>query len=285
MASDLQYLTNLDNTLLSFGAKVLVVIFLLVLVSIFVDTLKNNLLKKAKTKKQTSNIKLMSQLFRYVLYLFIILFATLSSSGALADFGIFLGLLSAAIGFALQKPMTGIAAWIMVVSKRPFDIGDRITVGDVKGDVVDINLTHVHIMEVGGLLGDEENSGRVVMVPNWLLFEKNIINYTSNNDFVLHSVIVNVTYESDLDKAMEIADLSARKFLAGLISTSPASPHIRVDFQPSGIDVQVKYFCPSRQLHEYSSKITKEIFDRIRVADDVEIAYPHTEVVFRKKKE
>ena len=288
MALDLQnMITSVIpiNSLLNFGATLFVVIVLLVLISVFIDVLMKNLLSKAKTTKQSSNIRMMSQFFRYSSYLLIILLVLVSSSGTLSQLGVFLGLLSAAIGFALQKPMTGVAAWIMVVTKRPFDIGDRITVGDVKGDVVDINLTHVHVMEIGGLIGDEENSGRLVMVPNWLLFEKNIINYTSNNDFVLHRVIVNVTYESNLDKAMEIVDLSARKFLAGLISTSPGSPHVRVDFQASGIDVQVKYFCPSRHLHEYSSKITKEIFDRISATDDVEIAYPHTEVVFRKKNE
>ena len=273
------------NTLLSVGITILVVILLLALLTIFVDILKNNLLIKAKTKKQRSNIKIFSQIFRYFFSLLIVFFAVLSFSGAWSGFGVFLGLLSAAIGFALQKPITGIAAWVMVVTKRPFDIGDRIIVGDVKGDVIDINLTHVHVMEVGGLIGDEENSGRMVMVPNWMLFEKNIINYTSNNDFVLDSVIVNVTYESNLDHAIEIADLSARKFLAGIISTSPGSPHIKLEFQASGIDVHIKYFSPARQLNEYSTKITKEIFDRIRVSDDVEIAYPHTEVVFRKKKE
>lgn len=282
MESILQGIIDLEK-LLSLGITVLVVVFLLVALSVFINLLNTNLQRKAKTKKQFSNIKIVSQILRYSLSLLIILFAILSYSGAWSGFGVFLGLLSAAIGFALQKPITGVAAWVMVVTKRPFDIGDRVIIGDIKGDVVDINLTHVHVMEIGGLIGDEENSGRMVMVPNWLLFEKNIINYTLNNDFVLDNVIVNVTYESDLDHAMEIADLSARKFLAGMISTSPGSPHIRVDFQPSGIDVNVKYFSPARQLHEYSSKITKEIFDRIRESDDVEIAYPHTEVVFRRK--
>jgi small-conductance mechanosensitive channel len=263
--------------------NVLIVLFILLLINVFFTILRTNLMKKAKTKKQRSNIRIFGQLSRYTLSLLVIILAILSSSGAWSSFGVFLGLLSAAIGFALQQPITGIAAWIMVVTKRPFDIGDRIIIGDVKGDVVDFNLTHVHVMEIGGLITDEENSGRTIMVPNWMLFEKNIINYTSNNDFVLHSVIVNVTYESNLDRAIEIADLSARKFLAGTISTSPGAPKVRVDFQASGIDVQVKYFSPARQLHEYSSKITKEIFDRINDAEDVEIAYPHTEVVFRKK--
>jgi small-conductance mechanosensitive channel len=265
------------------GINILIILFLLLVINIFFTILRTNLMKKAKTKKQRSNIRIFGQLSRYTLSLLVIILAILTTSGAWSSFGVFLGLLSAAIGFALQQPITGVAAWIMVVTKRPFDIGDRIIIGDVKGDVVDFNLTHVHVMEIGGLITDEENSGRLIMVPNWMLFEKNIINYTSNNDFVLHSVTVNVTYESNLDRAIEIADLSARKFLAGTISTSPGSPKVRVDFQASGIDVQVKYFSPARQLHEYSSKITKEIFDRINDADDVEIAYPHTEVVFRKK--
>ncbi|TQD27665.1 mechanosensitive ion channel family protein [Methanolobus vulcani] len=265
------------------GINILIILFLLLVINIFFTILRTNLMKKAKTKKQRSNIKIFGQLSRYTLSLLVIILAILKTSGAWSSFGVFLGLLSAAIGFALQQPITGVAAWIMVVTKRPFDIGDRIIIGDVKGDVVDFNLTHVHVMEIGGLITDEENSGRLIMIPNWMLFEKNIINYTSNNDFVLHSVTVNVTYESNLDRAIEIADLSARKFLAGTISTSPGSPKVRVDFQASGIDVQVKYFSPARQLHEYSSKITKEIFDRIKDADDVEIAYPHTEVVFRKK--
>ncbi len=283
MELNLQDIIDIDK-LLYISATAIVVILLLVLLSISIELLKKKLLLKAKTKKQSSNIKIFSQIFRYFLSLLIVFFAVLSSSGAWSGFGVFLGLLSAAMGFALQKPISGIAAWAMVVTKRPFDIGDRIIVGDVKGDVIDINLTHVHVMEIGGLIGDEENSGRMVMVPNWMLFEKNIINYTSNNDFVLDSVIVNVTYESNLDHAIEIVDLAARKFLAGIISTSPGSPHIKLEFQASGIDVHIKYFSPARQLNVYSTKITKEIFDRIRVSDDVEIAYPHTEVVFHKKK-
>ena len=277
-------LQDIIDKLLDISAIVIVVILLLVLLSIFIKLLKKKLLLKAKTKKQRTNINIISQIFRYSISLLILFFAVLTYSGAWSGFGVFLGLLSAAIGFALQKPITGIAAWVLVVTKRPFDIGDRIIVGDVKGDVIDINLTHVHVMEIGGLIGGEENSGRMVMVPNWMLFEKNIINYTSNNDFVLDSVIVNVTYESNLDHAIEIADLAARKFLAGIISTSPGIPHIKLEFQASGIDLHIKYFSPARQLNEYSTKITKEIFDRIKVADDVEIAYPHTEVVFHKKK-
>lgn len=266
-------------------SKTIFVILLIILLNTLLNVIRKGLLSKAKTKKQISNIKIFTQIFRYFFVLLIIVFAILTFSDSWSSFGIFLGFLSAGMGFALQKPITGIAAWMMVVTKRPFDIGDRIIIGDIKGDVLDIGLTHIHIDEIGGLIEDEEKSGRIVLVPNWLLFEGNIINYTLNDDLVLHKVVVNVTYESNLDHAIEIAELSARKYLAGILSTSPAPPHIRLDFQASGIDIQVKYFSPARHLHEYSTNITKEIFDRIRASNDVEIAYPHTEVVFRRKGE
>ncbi|WP_406661194.1 mechanosensitive ion channel domain-containing protein [Methanolobus sp. ZRKC3] len=270
---------------LSVVAKTLFVIFLILILNTILNVVRKGLLLKAKTKKQISNVEIFTQIFRYFFTLLIIIFAVLSYSSAWSSFGIFLGFLSAAMGFALQKPITGIAAWMMVVTKRPFDIGDRIIIGDVKGDVLDVTLTHIHVAEIGGLIDGEEKSGRIVMVPNWLLFERNIVNYTSNDDFVMNKVVVNVTYESNLDHAIEIVDLSARKYLAGIIGMSPGGPEIRLDFQASGIDVQVKYFSPARHLHEYSTNITKEIFDRVRVSGDVEIAYPHTEVVFRKKGE
>ncbi len=58
-----------------------------------------------------------------------------------------------------------------------------------------------------------------------------------------------MTYESNIDHAMEIVDLSARKFLAGLISKSPSNPKVRIDFRASGIDVHVKYFSSARKLY------------------------------------
>ncbi|KXS43875.1 MAG: small-conductance mechanosensitive channel [Methanolobus sp. T82-4] len=282
MAEPILDILNFDS-IISLAVKTLAVIFLIVIFNSFLGIITQSLLRKAKTKKQISNVEIFSQIFKYIFILLVVVFAVLSYSGAWSGFGIFLGLLSAAIGFALQKPITGIAAWMMVVAKRPFDIGDRILLGDIKGDVTDITLTHIHIAEIGGIIDGEESSGRIVLVPNSLMFEKNIINYTYNHDFVFDSVITTVTYESNLDHAIEIVKESARTKLGKFIARSPSEPRIRLDFMPSGIDVQVKYFSPSRELHEYSSRITKEIFDRINEAPDVEIAYPHTEVVFRRK--
>ncbi|MCK4521832.1 MAG: mechanosensitive ion channel family protein, partial [Nanoarchaeota archaeon] len=198
--------------------------------------------------------------------------------------GVTVGLFTAALGWALQKPITGIAGWIMLVVKRPFDIGDRIIIGKVRGDVDDITLTHIYIKEIGGIVSGEENSGRIVMVPNSKLFEQDIINYTLQDEYVLDQVAVTVTYECNLDRAIKIALEAAKKCARDFIKQTGKKPYALTYFEPNGINVRVRYFAPAKHLQEISSAITKEIFDNIRKTKSVEIAYPHTEVVFRKKK-
>lgn len=258
-----------------------VIIFAYAAFSLVLGTIERTLLKKVKTKKQITNVEIFSNIFRYSFLLLLILLAVFSYGGSFAGLGLTMGLLSAALGWALQKPITGIAAWIMVVIKRPFDIGDRVIIGNVKGEVCDISLTHIYIKEVGGLVQSEEISGRTVMVPNSVLFEQNIINYTYKYDFTLDQVAVSVTYESDLNKAIEIALAAAKKYTKDY-ALKAKEPFVRTYFQPNGINVHVRYFSPVRKIQEVSSSITQEIFAQISKSKHVHFAYPHTEVILRK---
>ena len=70
--------------------------------------------------------------------------------------GLTAAFLSMVLGWSLQRPVTGVAAWLMVMIKRPFQIGDRIIIQGVRGDVLDISPTHVLLGEVGGTIGGEE---------------------------------------------------------------------------------------------------------------------------------
>lgn len=261
---------------------IVMLIILIVIFNILLISIKRKLLKRARTKKQISNIEIFSRIFKYIFLLILIISAIFSYTGSWTGLGLTMGLMSAALGWALQKPITGIAAWIMVVTRRPFEIGDRVIIGSVRGDVTDISLTHIYIQEIGGIVAGEENSGRVIMVPNSILFEQNIINYTSIDEYVLDQVVVSVTYESDLDKAIGIVLESAKKYTKEF--DLKKQPYVRTYFQPSGLGVHVRYFSPAKRLQEISSNITKEIFDRIMKTKGVEIAYPHTEVLFREKK-
>ncbi|PIO03184.1 hypothetical protein COT48_05815 [Candidatus Woesearchaeota archaeon CG08_land_8_20_14_0_20_47_9] len=250
---------------------------------LFIDLAKKSLLKKARTKKQISNVELFSRVLKYFVFAILAIFAFSSYTGSWASLGIGIGLMSAALGWALQKPITGIAAWMMIVAKRPFDIGDRVIIGSVRGDVADITLTHIYLKEIGGIVPGEENSGRLIMVPNSILFEQNIINYTSDDDYILDQVSVTITYESNINHAMEIAIAAARNQTGEIIKKVKKDPYVRTYFKDSGIEVIVRYISLVKSMQEISSKVTRDIFGRILKANDVEIAYPHTEVLLRRK--
>jgi small-conductance mechanosensitive channel len=155
-------------------------------------------------------------------------------------------------------------------------------IGDVSGDVYDISLTHVYIDEVGGNISSDQISGRNIMIPNHLLFEHNIINYTLTNDYVLGEVAVSITYESNLDKAEKIVKESTIKFIEEY-SRITKEPVTRMNMDPSCMNLRILFFAPVRVMQEIKSNITKEIYNQIKKEKDVEIAYPHTEIVFKNK--
>jgi len=270
-----------ENTLI-FRTIVVVVIFI-ILFNLILGFIRKKLLKRAKKKKQISNIKIFSKLLQIIFTFLVLLIAFFSYIGSWTGLGVVAGLLTAGLGFALQKPITGIAAWIMVILKRPFDVGDRISIGDVKGEVYDITLTHIYIDEIGGEIKSDQRSGRNIMIPNHLLFEHNIVNYTLTNDYVLGEVVVDVTYESNLNKAIEIAEKSILRFAKEFSNENDRKYSIRVKMAESSMILMIRFFAPIKIMQETSSNITKEIYDEIKKEKDVEIAYPHSEIVFKDK--
>lgn len=271
------------TTILPMLVTIAIIAVVYIIFSFLLGVVKKNLLKLAKTKKQVSNVEIFSTTIKYVFVALLILIVIFSYSGDWTGLGLTLGLFSAAIGFALQKPITGIAAWIMVVTRRPFEIGDRIIIGSVKGDVRDISLTHITLKEIGGLIQTEENSGRDIMIPNSMLFEQNIVNYTQHDEFVLAQVFFAVTYQSDLKKAMKIGIQAAKKHMKQFTESTKKEPYARTSFQPSGINVSIRFFVPTKRLTEISTIVTNELFEKIAKEKSVTFAYPHTEVILNRK--
>ncbi|MBU0615958.1 MAG: mechanosensitive ion channel family protein [Nanoarchaeota archaeon] len=273
---------TVNGRLIPFLRGLILFVIILLAFNVALKLIRKSLLKKAKTKHQKSNVEIFTKVIKYVFVVILFLFVIFSASGGWTGFGLSVGLFSAALGWALQRPITGMAGWIMVITKRPFEIGDRIIIGSVKGDVVDINLTHIYISEVGGIVRGEENSGRYIMIPNSKLFEVDITNYTFDTEYILDQVSVTVTFEGNLDKAMKIAKEAAIKHTKEFMDKTKSKPYIRTYFKDFGMEVRVRYLSPAKRVQEISSYITKEIYDRIKSEKDVQIAYPHQEIILRK---
>lgn len=266
---------------------IVIMLFSVIIFLILLKIIQYRLLKKVKTKKQISNVRVFIGLLKFIFVFFLIVILISLFHGDLTQLGFVVGLLSVALGWALQKPISGVVAWLILVIRRPFDIGDRVIITGIKGDVTDITLTHIYLDEVGGTIEGEERSGRTVMIPTSIIFEKEIINYTKESDYILVEIITAITYESNLEKAEDIITLAVQKIMEpyhhDFPYNIPKSSHIRLQFRESGIDVTVRYYTIATIRNQIATNIRREIFHEIRKAKDVEFAYPHAEVLLKRK--
>jgi len=263
------------------------VIISIVIFSVVLQIIKRHLIKKVQGKKQVSNVIVFLDLLKFIFAIFLIISVVIAYHGNLGEIGFIAGLLTVALGWALQKPIAGVVAWLMIITRRPFNIGDRVLLSGIKGDISNITLTHIFLDEVGGTIEGEEKSGRTVMIPTSIIFDQQIVNYTEEDEYILDEVTTSITYESNLEKAEDLIKNSVNKIMKTYWENFPKNvlqePRIRLKFKDSGIDVTVRYYTLATQRSKISTDITREIFKNIKKTDDVEIAYPHTEVLLHKK--
>jgi small-conductance mechanosensitive channel len=244
-------------------------------------------LKKVKTKKQISNVTVFLDLLKYLFAIFLLIVVLLYFSDNQSEIGFIAGLLTVALGWALQKPISGVVAWLIIITRRPFNIGDRVIISGIKGDITNITLTHIFLDEVGGTIEGEELSRRTVMIPTSIIFEDEIINYNKLDDYILDEIKTSITYESNLKLSEEIMINSVKKIMKPLNEKFPKryikKPHTRITFSDSGLNITVRYFTIATKRNQIATNIIREIYENIIKSKEVEFAYPHTEVLFRNK--
>lgn len=202
----------------------------------------------------------------------------------------FLGLLSAGLAIALRGPVTDFAGWIFLLWRKPFDVGDRIQVGEMKGDVIDIRVFKFTILEIGNWVHADQSTGRVVHIPNHLVFDDSLANYTSDFEFIWNELEVLVTFESDWKKAkqilQEIVDEHLKDFVdqaknqvyrakkSYLIHYRYLTPTVYTDVRDSGICLTIRHLSNPRQRRSLGQAIWEDILDKFNEHDDINLAYP-----------
>lgn len=111
-----------------------------------------------------------------------------------------LGLISLILGFALQTPISSFIGWIYLLVRAPFRVGDRIKIGDLRGDVIDVSYLDTTLWEFGGdYLSGDHPSGRVIRIPNVNVLSTPVVNYSwPLFPYIWNEIKFHVGYESDL---------------------------------------------------------------------------------------
>ena len=219
----------------------------------------------------------------YIWTAIIAIFGIISLSGSLKTLGISAGFLGMVLGWSLQAPVTGIAAWLMLILKRPFKIGDRVIIAGITGDVMDITLTHVILNQVGGTVSSEERSGRGILIPNAILFGQTITNYTLEEEYILVEVPVRITFESNWEEAERILVDAAKVVTADVIEEIGEEPFIRAELFDAGVMMRLRYKTRPVDRAKSLSDIVKIIFHEFTNSDTVEFCYAHSEVIYSWK--
>ncbi|MCH2535746.1 MAG: mechanosensitive ion channel, partial [Bdellovibrionales bacterium] len=194
-----KFIDILSKPLFSFNnnsitiAKILILILSFVLLFYASNKFKNLLAKKllkgrnfSEASKQT--IAILSRYFILVLGLIIILNQIGIDLNSLA---VIFGALGVGIGFGLQNVINNFVSCIIIVFERPVQVGDRIEVADVEGNVLEINLRSTTV---------RTNDNVNIIVPNSEFISKNVVNWSHSDKKVRRRISVGVSYQEDPEK-------------------------------------------------------------------------------------
>lgn len=137
----------------------------------------------------------------YVGYFLTIIFAALLFSSNMSNLGVALGVMGAGIAFALQEVIASIAGWLANSFGGFFRVGDRVQLGGIRGDVIDIGVLRTTLMELGQWVDGDLYNGRIVRVANSFIFKEPVFNYSADFAFVWDEIKVPVQYGSDYELA------------------------------------------------------------------------------------
>jgi small-conductance mechanosensitive channel len=206
----------------------------------------------------------------------------------------FAGLASAGIAIALKDMMAGVAGWVFILWRRPFELGDRIEIDGVRGDVVDIGLLHHSLMEIGNWIAGDERTGRVLHVPNARVLSSIVANYTKGwFQHIWDELAVTITFESNWKEA--------RRLLQGIVGASAAEatqaaelrpgataylvmdastqPSVSLAVKDNGIQLTARYVCDPRKRGVMRQQIWEAVLEAFAQRDDIDFAYPTQRVV------
>ncbi|MCF8267456.1 MAG: mechanosensitive ion channel family protein, partial [Ignavibacteriales bacterium] len=125
-------------------------------------------------------------------------------SDKLGGLTVALGVAGAGIAFALQEVIVSFAGWLTIMFGGFYKSGDRVQLGGIKGDVMDIGVLRTTIMETGQWVDGDLYNGRIVLVANSFVFKEPVYNYSGEFPFLWDEIKIPVQYGSNYEKANEI---------------------------------------------------------------------------------
>lgn len=210
--------------------------------------------------------------------------------GGVGSVATFLGLVSAGLAIALQGPVTDLAGWVFLMWRRPFQVGDRVQLGEYAGDVIDIRIFQFALLEIGNWVDADQSTGRIIHIPNRKIFSDVLANYNEGFEYIWHEIPVLITFESDWEQAkailQDIVDRRAGDIgqtVAGqvkqtsgryLIMYSKLTPIVYTRVVADGVLLTLRYLSQIRRRRSSEQEIWEDILRAFAQHPNISFAYP-----------
>ena len=200
-----------------------------------------------------------------------------------------LGVGSIIIGLAVQTPMKSFIAWIYILVRQPFRVGDRIKIGDATGDVIDVGYLDTTLWEFGGqYISGDHPSGRVIRFPNEKVLDEIVWNYSwPLFPYIWNEIKFQIAYQSDLKFVAEtmqriVAEEIGKEMMErvsvyrDLLARTPVDElevreHPRVIFrvdEVTWIDAIVRYLVAPREAGPVKSRLIPKLLVALNAAPE-----------------
>jgi small-conductance mechanosensitive channel len=214
---------------------------------------------------------------------------------------VILGFATAGIAFAMQEVIGALFGWVNVLAGRIYNVGDRIEVGGVRGDVLDITPLRTTLLEIGGAPRGGEGSGswvtarqptgRVVAISNKKTFTDAVFNYSAQLEWIWEELTLVVSQDADWQRAEailleEVRDESpavreqGERTLARLherhrFSAGDVEPRVFVRVVEGDIELTARFVVAVRRARAAKDAITRRVLEQLADAG-IALAYPTT---------
>jgi len=263
------------NALMTLGVRLGVLAVLLAIVLVAAAIWRRAVMRYVHDTRRRYQFLLLRRIALWCLVILIVGFAFASELGSVVTFA---GLITAGLAVAMQSVLVSIVGYFFLIGKYGIRVGDRVQIGDVTGEVIDLGLVRLHLMELGGhgLLGP---TGRVVAFANSIVFQ-----VSSGLFKQIHGVNL-VWREITLSLPAGIDYAGTKKKLAVAVSnvlmedreeilrqtkeiqraTSSGSggdgqPRVQLSFSATGVDAHIRYPVHLRSAGEIEERVSQAVF-------------------------
>jgi small-conductance mechanosensitive channel len=236
--------------------------------------------RKRPRERRSFWIRQTANLFTAALFLLALLSIWFDDPSRLAT-GV--GLVSAGLAFALQKVVTSLAGYFVIIRSRVFTIGERITMGGVRGDVISLDFLKTTLMEMGDPAAEattvwvrgRQYTGRIVTVTNDKIFEEPIFNSTRDFPFLWEEIQIPIPYAADRRRAETILLAAAQRATADIqieaepyrvtltdqfhVDLESLAPRVYYRITDNWLELSLRFLSYDRFTRELKDRVTRDI--------------------------